>query len=90
MSQPEQLRERTKQFALRIIRLFRALPRSEEARIDPWQAVAALGDIDRRQLPRSMPRALKSRVHGQARNRHRRSGRDSVLAGAFGRRWHRC
>ena len=27
-SQPEQLRERTKQFALRIVNLFRALPRS--------------------------------------------------------------
>jgi four helix bundle protein len=33
MSQPEQLRERTKQSALRIIRLFQALPRSDEARI---------------------------------------------------------
>jgi len=33
MSQPEELRERTKQFALRIIRLFPALPRSDEARI---------------------------------------------------------
>ena len=33
MSQPEQLRERTKQFVLRIIRLFRGLPRSDEARI---------------------------------------------------------
>jgi four helix bundle protein len=29
----EQLRSRTKQFAIRIIRLFRALPRAEEARI---------------------------------------------------------
>jgi four helix bundle protein len=29
----EQLRSRTKQFAIRIIRLFRALPRVEEARI---------------------------------------------------------
>ena len=33
MSQPEDLRGRTKRFALRIIKLFRALPRSEEARI---------------------------------------------------------
>jgi four helix bundle protein len=31
--QSEILRKRTKQFALRAIRLFRALPRSEEARI---------------------------------------------------------
>ncbi len=33
VSQPEQLRERTKQFALRIVRLFRSLPKSDEARI---------------------------------------------------------
>jgi hypothetical protein len=28
-SQPEELRERTKQFAIRIVKLFRALPRTE-------------------------------------------------------------
>ena len=33
MSQPEELRARTKQFAIRIIRLFKALPRSGEAQI---------------------------------------------------------
>ena len=33
MSQPEDLRGRTKRFALRVIRLFRSLPRTEEARI---------------------------------------------------------
>ncbi len=33
MSQPEDLRARTKRFALRIIKLFRALPRSDETRI---------------------------------------------------------
>ncbi len=33
MNQAEQLRERTKQFAIRIVRLFRALPRTEEARV---------------------------------------------------------
>ena len=33
VSLQEQLRSRTKQFAIRIIRLFRALPRAEEARI---------------------------------------------------------
>ena len=30
---PEQLRDRTKEFALRIVRLFRALPRSPEAQV---------------------------------------------------------
>src|SRR5216684_1182562 len=33
VSQPEQLRLRTKQFAIRIVRLFRALLKSDEARI---------------------------------------------------------
>jgi four helix bundle protein len=33
MTKPEELRERTKQFALRIIKLFRELPRTEEARV---------------------------------------------------------
>jgi four helix bundle protein len=33
ISQPEQLRQRTKQFALRIVRLFRSLPKNDEARI---------------------------------------------------------
>ncbi|HEV2177688.1 MAG TPA: four helix bundle protein [Terriglobia bacterium] len=32
-SKPEEMRDRTKRFALRVIRLFRALPRTEEARI---------------------------------------------------------
>jgi four helix bundle protein len=33
MSCPEELRQRTQQFALRVIKLFQGLPRSEEARI---------------------------------------------------------
>ena len=32
-SQPEELRDRTKQFAIRIVKLFRALPKTEEARV---------------------------------------------------------
>jgi four helix bundle protein len=32
-SQPEELRERTKQFAIRIVNMFRSLPRTEEARV---------------------------------------------------------
>ncbi|HEV2234220.1 MAG TPA: four helix bundle protein [Terriglobia bacterium] len=32
-SSPEELRRRTKQFVLRIIKLFRALPKTEEARV---------------------------------------------------------
>lgn len=33
ISGPEDLRQRTKQFALRVIKLFRALPKTEEARV---------------------------------------------------------
>ena len=33
MSSPEELRDRTKTFAIRIVRLFRALPRSIEAQV---------------------------------------------------------
>ena len=33
MSQPDEIRARTKQFAIRIVRLFKALPRSAEAQI---------------------------------------------------------
>jgi four helix bundle protein len=32
-SRPEELRDRTKQFAIRIVKLFRALPKTEEARV---------------------------------------------------------
>jgi four helix bundle protein len=33
VSRPEELRQRTKEFALRVIKLFRALPKTEEARV---------------------------------------------------------
>src|SRR5205814_4063146 len=33
LTKPEQLRDRTKRFALRVIRLFRALPKTDEARV---------------------------------------------------------
>ena len=33
LSQAEQLRERTKQFAIRVVKLFRSLPKTEEARV---------------------------------------------------------
>jgi hypothetical protein len=38
LSQAEQLKERTKQFAIRIVRLFRSLPKTEEARTIGKQA----------------------------------------------------
>ena len=33
MTRPEQLRSRTKQFALRVLKMFQALPKSDEARV---------------------------------------------------------
>ena len=42
---PEELRQRTKQFTMRAIRLFRALPRTEEARIIGRQLLRAATSV---------------------------------------------
>ncbi len=42
---PEELRQRTKQFAMRAIRLFRALPKSEEARVIGRQLLRAATSV---------------------------------------------
>lgn len=55
---PEELRERTKRFALDVIRLFRALPRSEEARIIGRQLMRAATSV-----------AANYRAAGRARSR---------------------
>ena len=39
LSQAQELKERTKQFAIRVVRLFRSLPKTEEARIIGKQAL---------------------------------------------------
>ena len=39
MSQAQELKERTKQFAIRVVRLFRSLPKTEEARVVGKQAL---------------------------------------------------
>ena len=41
MHQSEQLRERTKQFAIRVVHLFRALPKSDEAKVIGRQVLRA-------------------------------------------------
>ncbi len=38
---PEQMRERTKQFAIRIVKLFRRIPKSDEARVIGKQVLRA-------------------------------------------------
>ncbi len=40
-TQPEQLRARTKQFAIRIVRLFKSLPKTDEARIIGRQVICS-------------------------------------------------
>ena len=40
-TQPEELRARTKEFAIRIVRLFRSLPKNDEARIIGNQVLRA-------------------------------------------------
>ncbi len=40
-TRPEDLRERTKRFAIRIVRLFRSLPKTEEARVLGKQVLRA-------------------------------------------------
>jgi four helix bundle protein len=40
-TQPEQLRARTKEFAIRIVRLFKSLPKTDEARIIGKQLLRA-------------------------------------------------
>jgi four helix bundle protein len=40
-TQPEQLRARTKQFAIRVVRVFKGLPKSDEARIIGKQLLRA-------------------------------------------------
>ena len=62
LSQPEELRARTKDFAKRIVGLFRALPKSDEARV-PGKAGAALGHCRRGELPGRLPSAVEGGVH---------------------------
>ena len=42
---PEDLRQRTKQFAIRIIRLFRSLPKTDEARVIGRQLLRAATSV---------------------------------------------
>lgn len=58
MSQREELRERTKQFALRVLRLFRALPNRPDAQ-----------EVGRQLLRSAMSVAANYRAVGRARSR---------------------
>ena len=45
ITRPEEMRERTKQFALRVIKLTRALPKTEEARVIGRQLLRAATSV---------------------------------------------
>src|SRR6185503_10751863 len=57
----EELKKRTKQFAIRIVTLFRSLPRSEEPRV--LAGNASFWDVGSGELSRCLPRSIKGRVH---------------------------
>ena len=47
LSQAQELKERTKQFAIRVVRLFRSLPKTEEARVIGKQALRSGTQLQR-------------------------------------------
>jgi len=53
----EALKLRTRDFGLRVLRLYCSLPRTQEAQILGTQA-SSLPHIDRRQLPSGVPRKV--------------------------------
>src|SRR5438067_4999205 len=71
------LRDRTKSFALRIVRMFSALSKTTEA-----QATAPVWHVYRCKLPRSFPRSQQGGVHRQMRRLPSQNRRDRVLARA--------
>src|SRR5208337_2716555 len=67
-TQPEQLRARTKQFAIRIVRVFKSLPKNDEARIIGKQLLRAGTSV-----------AANYRAVGRARSRAEFVSRMGVL-----------
>jgi hypothetical protein len=58
-SRPEELPDRTKAFALRVIRLFRSLPDTHVL----GKTIVAVWNFGRRQLSSRVPRAIQSGIH---------------------------
>jgi four helix bundle protein len=67
----DDLRDRTKQFALRLVRLYRALPSREEARIIGRQLLRSGTSVGANY--RAASRSVEGRVRGKARHRSRGS-----------------
>ncbi|MGC2742496.1 MAG: four helix bundle protein [Candidatus Angelobacter sp.] len=61
---PEQLRNRTQDFALRIVKLFRSLPRSPEAQVIGKQLLRS-GTSVWSKLQGGMPLSVESRIYCQ-------------------------
>jgi hypothetical protein len=59
---PEELKRRTKALALRVIRVFKALPRNEEARTLGKQN-ASLRNVGDCELPRRLSITIESRIY---------------------------
>jgi four helix bundle protein len=83
ITSPEKLRDRTKAFASRIIRLFRALPKKTEAQVIGRQLLRA-GTSVGANYRAVMSRTLAAGVHFQARNCRGGSRRNHLLAGVAG------
>lgn len=75
-----ELTQRTKQFALRVMKLVGALPEDFSGTAD-WQPVDSQLHGNRRELPSRLSRPVEGRVCGQARCRGRGSRRKRLLAG---------
>lgn len=73
----DELRKRTKDFALRIIRLVAALPPGRR----PRPTSAQVRHVHRRQLPRGSPSLVPQTLPQHYRDRRPRGRRNALLAG---------
>jgi len=77
------LKDRTKQFALRIIRVIRSLPVGSEGK-NHRESALAFGNVSGRKLPRGVSGTFAAGMLSQTSNCDRRGRRISVLAGIVG------
>ena len=83
MYRSEELKKRTKQFAIRIIKLFRSLPRTEEARVIGKQMLRSGTSVaaNYRAVCRG---AVQGRVYREGWGRRRGIRRNGPMAGVAG------
>jgi len=80
MSQSEQLRDRTKQIALGVIRLLQALPEIHGS-AGAWKATSALRNLSGCKLACRLPREIQGGIYLQNWNCRRGSRRKCVVVG---------